>query len=324
MYNKIMNTPLQQTKKWQKLQHDLGETTFFEETKDYQFLAILKKTKFGNYLYLPYGPVLHTKNGASKALTALRTLAKEKNITFIRIEPQDPQTARELLKLPNLRKSTDLNPAETWCVDLKQEKDAILAGFSQSHRRYSKFEKRGVSVKSSKNPDDIKYLVKFQKALSTRKNFGVFSEKYLKTESEQPFSTLYLAYYKDPEDTSKNEPKIIAASLFFDHDGTRFYMQGATDPDYKKPPASLAMMFTAMMDAKDAGMETFDFWGIAPENAPKTHPWAGFTAFKKGFGGYEVDYCGTYDLILNKPKYSLYEAARKLNRLKRKILNQKG
>jgi lipid II:glycine glycyltransferase (peptidoglycan interpeptide bridge formation enzyme) len=319
-----MSLPLQQTKDWEKLQKAFGEETFFVEEKSYQFLAILKKTKFGNYLYLPYGPVLADKNAAKTALKALESLAKEKGVTFIRIEPQDPKTASYLLKLPNIKKSKDLNPAETWCIDLTQSKEEIIAGFSQSTRRYSKFEKRGVSVTSSKNPEDIKYLVNFQRALSTRKNFGVFSEKYLKTELEQPFSTLYLAHYKDPADTSKDEPKIIAASLFFDHDGTRFYMQGATDPDYKKPPASLAMMFTAMMDAKDQGFKVFDFWGIAPDNAPKDHPWAGFTAFKKSFGGYEVDYCGTYDIVLNKTKYKLYNTFRKINRIKRKVLNQKG
>lgn len=314
-----MNNPLQQTKLWEKLQNDLKEKTFFVEEKDYHFLAILKETKFGNYLYLPYGPVLETKNAAKTALEALEELATEKSVSFIRIEPQSPENARDLLKLPNIKKSKDLNPAETWCVDLTQTKEEIIAGFSQSTRRYSKFEKRGVSVTSSKNPEDIKYLVKFQKALSKRKDFGVFSEDYLKTELEQPFSTLYLAHYKDPEDTSDSEPKIIAASLFFDYDGTRFYMQGATDPDYKKPPASLAMMYTAMMDAKDQDFKVFDFWGIAPENAPKDHPWAGFTAFKKGFGGYEVDYCGTYDIVLNKSKYRLYNLARKVNRTIRKL-----
>ena len=314
-----MSLPLQQTEEWEKLQKSLGEETFFVKEKTYQFLAILKKTKFGNYLYLPYGPVLADKNAAKTALKAFQSLATEKGVTFIRIEPQDPKNASYLLKLPNIVKSKDLNPAETWCIDLTQSKEEIIADFSQSTRRYSKFEKRGVSVEHTKNPEDIKYLVKFQRALSDRKNFGVFSEKYLKTELEQPFSTLYLAHYDD-----EGKDKIIAASLFFDYDGTRYYMQGATDPDYKKPPASLAMMFTAMMDAKDLGFKVFDFWGIAPENAPKDHPWAGFTAFKKGFGGYEVDYCGTYDIVLNKTKYRLYNLARKANLIKRKILNQKG
>ena len=45
-----MEIPLQQTKKWQKLQQELGEKTFFEKSNDYTFLGIEKQTKFGNYI----------------------------------------------------------------------------------------------------------------------------------------------------------------------------------------------------------------------------------------------------------------------------------
>ena len=64
-----MNIPLQQTREWQKLQEKLGEKTFFEETSDYTYLAIKKTTKFGDYLYLPYGPYAYNKSACSKAVT---------------------------------------------------------------------------------------------------------------------------------------------------------------------------------------------------------------------------------------------------------------
>ena len=51
----------------------------------------------------------------------------------------------------------------------------------------------------------------------------------------------------------------------------------------------------------------------------KNHPWYGFTQYKKSFGGFEVDYSGTWDFPLNKRKYSLYKKIRKANRLLRKI-----
>ena len=55
-----MNIPITQSKAWQTLQEDLGETSFFEKTEDYQYLAILTRRPGGNYLYLPYGPVAST------------------------------------------------------------------------------------------------------------------------------------------------------------------------------------------------------------------------------------------------------------------------
>ena len=178
--------------------------------------------------------------------------------------------------------------------------------------RHNQFSKKGLSVEVSKNPEDIKYLITLQQKLAKEKGINTFSDSYLKTELAQPFSSLYLVRYAD---------KIISASLFFDDkkSGTRFYMQSATDSAYKKLPATVGLLTSALFDAKNSGLSTFDFWGIAPEGASPDHPWAGFTTFKKSFGGYPVHYSGTYDFPLDHKKYSLYTSLRSLNLKLRKL-----
>ena len=52
-----------------------------------------------------------------------------------------------------------------------------------------------------------------------------------------------------------------------------------------------------------------DLWGVAPADQPD-HKWAGFTAFKKSFGGREVAYPGTWDLPVRKIRYGAYQFAR--------------
>jgi len=316
-----MSFPLQQTKEWEKLQNDLGEETFFVEEKDFTYLAILKKTKFGNYLYLPYGPVLNTKTAYKKAFKSLQELSAQKSVIFIRIEPESPENAREWLKMPNILKSTDLNPAHTWVLDLSADKEEILTNFSQGTRtRYNQAPKKGLTVEVTKNSEKIKELVRLQHQVAKDKGINAFSEDYLKAELEQPFASLYLVHYTDSAD---EKDKIIAASLFFDYDGTRYYMQSASDYNFRKLPATVALLTSALFDAKEKDMHYFDFWGIAPDNAPKDHPWAGFTEFKKSFGGFPVTYCGTYDIVLSKSKYRLYNLARKANRIIRKIKAKK-
>ena len=312
-----MSLTLQQAKDWEKLQKDLGEETFFESKKDYEYLAIIKKTKFGTYLYLPYGPILKTKTAYKKAHESLCKLAKKFSAIFIRIEPQSPENAREWLKMPNILRSTDLNPAHTWVLDLSADKTEILKNFSQGTRtRYNQVAKKGLTVEVTKDTEKIKELVRLQHQVAKDKGINAFSEDYLKAELAQPFASLYLVHYTDPND---NIDKIIAASLFFDYDGTRYYMQSASDYAYKKLPATVALLTSALFDAKENGLKFFDFWGIAPENAPKNHPWLGFTKFKQSFGGFPVTYCGTYDIVLNRPKYHLYNLARKANRMIRKL-----
>lgn len=305
-----MQIPLQQTREWQKLQQDLGETTFFEENSDFSFLAILKHTKMGNYLYLPYGPYIISKNAAKKAFKRLQELAKEKSAIFIRIEPQDAKKAEFLLNLPNCKKTIDLNPKETWVLDISFPIGELYSKMKQNTRNLCRnYSKKGITVSVSDDLKDIDYLVKFQEKLAKDKNIGVFSKNYLKTELKQPFASLYLA---------KIDEKIVAAALFFDDKNTRYYMQAATDPKYRNLPCSYGILNEAIIGAKAKNLQRFDFWGTAPESAPKDHPWAGFTSFKKSFGGEQVDYAGSYDIVLSRFKYNLYCVFRKINRLKRK------
>lgn len=401
MLNQEDQSPLLQSKDWQKLQNDLGETTFFEETSKFKFLAIKKKIPFGYYLYLPYGPYLNpsaTSEDAKACFKKLISLAKNESAIFIRIEPQK-FTNNSPIQMDNLsenqkklnvaqyfnlsqkllKKTKDLNPAETWCLDLTSSVPEILTNFSQGTRtRHNNYKKKGLTVEVTKNPEDIRYLVSLQHKLAKERHIASFSEQYLKTELSQPFASLYLVRYQTPSTTLptnaknaqvKNSPKkadiasststklektniasstsaknalvetpskdikstkptpkdgeIIAASLFFDYQGTRFYMQSAANLDFKHLPATVALLSHAIFSAKEDGLKTLDFWGIAPENANASHPWYGFTEFKKSFGGYEKIYAGTFDYLINPRKYHLYSLLRKINRIKRKIIKTK-
>lgn len=320
---KTMQSPITQSKEWQKFQDDLGETSFFEQGKGYYLLAILKKTPVGNYLYLPYGPVAENQQSFRAALESLNILARQHHAIFIRIEPQNPAFTKHLPR--SAKKSKDLNPKDTWVLDITPDKPTLLTNFSQGTRtRYNTYTKKGLTVESTKDPAQIKHLVELQNKLFKTKNLNTFSEEYFKTELAQPFATLYLVKYKHPTGKNRDEstPKdgqILAASLFFDYQDTRYYMQSAADIEYKKLPATVALLTSAIFDAKEQGIKFFDFWGIAPEDAPDSHPWKGFTKFKQSFGGTPVEYAGTYDIILNPAKYKLYQATRKVHRLLRRI-----
>ena len=74
-----MNVPITQSEMWHKLQQDLNETSYLITEKDYQYLAILKTTPVGKYLYLPYGPVAETKQGMKAAFRSLKSLANKEN-----------------------------------------------------------------------------------------------------------------------------------------------------------------------------------------------------------------------------------------------------
>ena len=301
-----MKAPITQSLEWQQLQDDLRVTSFFEQGNGYQYLAILKNTPVGKYLYLPYGPVFTTKQGFENSFKNLQNLAKREAAFFIRVEPQSQIFVDHLPRIA--RKSTDLNPAETWVLDLTSE-DLNGKLPSRLLRYYKAAAKKGLTIETSKNPADIHYLLDLQKALAKEKGINTFSEDYLKTELKQPFATLYLAKYQE---------NIVAAGLVFDDRTTRYNLQGAQSDQGRKLHATGILTIQLIKDAAAAGKQTFDFWGIAPDGAPDNHPWKGFTDFKKTFAGREVQYSGTYDLVLNPSKYRRYQILRKLNRLIRR------
>ncbi|MBR3180660.1 peptidoglycan bridge formation glycyltransferase FemA/FemB family protein [Candidatus Saccharibacteria bacterium] len=328
-----------QSSSWKSFQEAEGKTVYEQNGDGFSFLAIKETTKLGNYLYVPYGPAVEasktsverskeknptdnplmlknrsegSKSALKRALSALTNLAKQENCIFVRIEPT-AFFSESYLKSLGLQKSKELNPARTWVLDLIPDTPTLLTNMSQGTRtRHNQFPKKGLSVEVTTDPAEIKHLIRLQHKLAAEKGIKTFSDSYLKNELSEPFASLYLVHYA-PERSSSDQ--IISASLFFDDEenSTRYYMQSATDSDYKKLPATVGLLTSSIFDAKEKGLHYFDFWGIAPENAPKNHPWAGFTAFKQSFGGFPVDYSGTYDLPINKSKYALYKKLRSLN-----------
>ena len=302
---------------WEAFEKSEGHQTFRESTPDFEYLAIKKPTKLGSYLFVPYGPTLkrdsiHAEECFEKALESLVSLGKREKAIFIRIEPTYAFRP-EYLRQNKLIKTKDIDPAHTWLLDLSPSKEDLVLGFSHGTRLgHNQFPRKNLSVEVSKDPKDIKELVRLQTALAHKKGITAYDASYLKAELEQPFASLYLVHLKNPEDKTD---KIVAASLFFDDkpNSTRYYMQSASDPTYKNLPTTVGLLCASLFDAKEKGLKYFDFWGIAPEDAGKDHPWAGFTRFKKSFGGFEKTYSGTYDLVLNKPKYSLYKKLRIVN-----------
>ena len=317
-----MKIPITQSKKWQELQNDLKEESFFEKTEEFQYLAILKKTPVGNYLFCPYGPVTDNEKSFKKACDSLEKLGREKHAIFIRIEPQIELKRESLPK--KAYKTKDIDPADTWVLNLTDDEATIIKNFSQGTRtRYNNYARKGIKVEATKDTDKIRHLVDLQAKLFDKKHLTVYSPEYLKTELAQPFATLYLVKYdKSADETLKDNPEpeklpkdgqVLAASLFFDFDGVRYYMQSAADGDFKRLPATVALLTKAIFDAKNQGIKEFDFWGIAPEGADSSHPWAGFTEFKKSFGGNSRHYTGTYDIVLSPIRYRLFKSAKKLH-----------
>ncbi len=306
----FMKIPITQSKEWHQLQTELGEKSVIKSEKNYHFLAIIKTTPVGKYLYCPYGPIAKDESGFKAAIKSLQELAKEHNAFFIRVEPFEELQTKYLPQ--SAKKTKDLNPKETWLLDLTGKDEEIKNKLPSRLLRYHRnMANKGITIETTHDPSKIKHLLKLQKALANEKGISTYSEEYLETELKQPFATLYLVNYQNPD---TKEKEIIAAGLVFDDETTRYNLQGAQSDLGRRLHATGILTIQLILDAKAKKLKTFDFWGIAPEGAPDDHPWKGFTNFKKTFDGYEFDHAGTYDIVVNHWKYNFYQILRMINR----------
>ncbi|GAA5196632.1 hypothetical protein GCM10023346_29590 [Arthrobacter gyeryongensis] len=301
-----------QTPAWASFQRSLGRTVHEESGPGWRFLAVEEKNPAGKVIYTPYGPVADSLEAFDEALGALVAIARRSRAVFVRMEPVtagfEATEAGAILRGRGLQPApSNQQPELSWIVDLDGDFKDVLAGMKPTNRNlYRNIHKKGVTFRSSQDPEDISVLLNFLHMTAARNGFKPQSDDYLDSVARSLMpagaATLFIAELG-------GEP--IAAALAYDSVDTRTYAHAALDDTHRKLSAGIPLLVTLMADAKDKGLKHVDLWGVAPEDEPD-HKWAGFTAFKKSFGGREIAYPGTWDLPVNKFRYGAYQVARKL------------
>lgn len=309
-----------QGRHWAQVQRDLGRSVHEESGDGWRYLAIEESNPAGKLLYVPYGPLAESVEAFDAALASLTALARGCGAVFIRLEPVSAgfsaAEADSVLRSRGLRPApANLQPELSWIVDLDRDFKDVLAGMKPVNRNlYRNIHKKGVTFRSSQDPAEISVLLAFLHLTAARNGFKPQSDEYLTqvARSLMPAgaATLFIAELE-------GEP--IAAALAYDSADTRTYAHAALDDTHRKLSAGIPLLVTLMADAKEKGLQQVDLWGVAPADQPG-HKWAGFTAFKKSFGGREVAYPGTWDLPVKKLRYGGYQLARKGAQAGKKLL----
>ncbi len=305
------NASFLQSWEWGELQKHLGRDIFRLHIDGISSLIIryplpLKQS----YLYVPHGFVGEWREKDMKVFfNEIRKKTHFHKSFFIRIDPfeKKSEVLGQTLSRFGFKKVNSVQPEETLLLDLALSKEDLLKNMEHD-TRYSirAAEKRGVEVVQASVYDEKK------------KYFDVFWEIFKKTNSRHQLRAYPKKYYEgifslEGECRSEVfcamvEKRIVAVAvvLFFGKRAT--YLFAASEYGYGRYNAPTFLLWNAICAAKEKNMEIFDFWGIS--NTKKE--WAGVTAFKRSFGGYEVQYEGTWDYVLNIPKYVAYSLLKKI------------
>ena len=300
-------------------------------------LVLKISARRGTFLFIPHGPVVidgleeKDKEEILQAiLVQLENIIKEparvggEKISFVRIAPiweRTPENVHIFEDSDFRLAPIHIHPEVSWELNITPPEEQILANMRKTTRYLIRQAEKNpdIEIVKSQNPEDLRFFFPVYKETAKRHKFVVFSEKYLETEfnifSKDKQIELFLGKYKG---------EIVSVALFVFWQGMCVYHHSGSLSKYNKIPVSYLLQWEAIKEAKNRQCQTYNFWGIAPDiqtekDAQKSsHPWAGLSLFKMGFGGYRKEYVKTQDLVIL-PKYWLNYIIEKVRKAQRRL-----
>lgn len=272
--------------------------------KDGQLIVVatlIKKNLFfgRSYWYCPHGPIVNHKSRMKNyelLFKEIIKIAKKEKVIFLRFEPAESIHNSQFM----IHNSTDIQPSQTLILNLEKKEEEILNDMHQKTRYNIRLaKKKGVKIREGEEKD-FETWWKIMNATSGRDKFRLHNKEYYRKMIKLKNIKLYLAEYKD---------EIIAGNIISFFGDTATYLHGASANEYRNVMAPYFLQWHVIGEAKKKGCNYYDFFGISKEK------WPGVTRFKKGFGGKEINYPGTFDLVFNKFNYNIYKFLRKIRRM---------
>lgn len=273
--------------------------------------CLIKKLPiFGNYLYIPYGPVFKDiqslKKGMSKFKEELILLAKQKNCVIIDIEPKVGKSEVEVSE--NLQQyvneevfnifkqhgfsitKRNTQPLFKLFYNLDKSEEELLSLMKKNTRYDVRLaQKKGVVIKEySFNDENIhkKIDVFYDMLLETQKRahgYPIRSREYFHELVNSFKDTEYMSLFEGSFNGDIICMNISQRTGFW---SSSFY--ASSNRLHTKVKAPHLMRWTAIQRAKESGCKVYDFWGIVPHS--KQHE--GYSDNKLSFGGERLDYNG--------------------------------
>lgn len=265
------------------------------------------------WAYLPRGPVAARDDPRLPQLWhAIRQAARD--CAFVRIEPHwpDDEASRRALAEAGLLPAPPVQPPSTLLLDLEGGAEALLAAMKPKWRyNIGLAERRGVSVRRGRGAADWTVFEALVQGTALRNGFHARPPGYYRAAGEAfgERARLYLAEFAGSP---------LAGILVLHWGTTATYLYGGSSDQMRELMPNHLLQWRAISEACDAGLATYDFWGIpdavgraavAGEPLPATGDdgdglW-GVWGFKRGFGGRVWRAVGAEDLVLSPLRHSL-------------------
>lgn len=263
------------------------------------------------YWFCPKGPLWleGRDNETNLKVWQELLLSQRAGALFIRLEPP-----RSFLDFVNhhikVVRVPDVNPRATVVVDLKPPFENILSAMHEKTRyNFRLAERKGLQFRWGSLADFEAFWHLLQ-TTARREKFHTHPPQHYKIMLEllggNDLTASHLAARLALVELNR---QLLAAGLILIYRRQAVYLHGASGREHRELMAPYLLHGVAMRELRAAGCESYDFWGVQPQDG-SLPSWAGFSRFKMGWGGRYFESPGTFDYPLRPVYYLIYKYAR--------------
>lgn len=282
----------------------------------------VRSLPFGrSFWYVPHGPVLdYDDPRAGDRLRAvvigLREAGRHARALAVRLEPRVERGSASAPLFGRHRLRPDdrtLQVGQTRLVPLADD-DTMLGAFDKDTRyAVRRSDREGVSVRTVSDAADQAAVDRLHAlVVETQQRAGF----------PMPSGDRYRLVWRALAGAGRARilearigDRLLASGMLVLEGDRSFYLFAGSRREGRGEPkhfASYALQWSMMRTARDLGARVHDLWGVAPPGAGSDHPWYGVGLFKKGFGGREVVWAGSWDVVVDPTLYRLRTATEML------------
>lgn len=265
--------------------------------------------------YTNFSLAMFAKGPAPTAamIKALKQLAREENLIFIRLEPNVSIKAKGAERMLRLLKEKGAKPGRpffnksTFSIDLTlTEKELQKRMHPKTRYNIRVATRHGVEVVEDNSNDAFEHYLDLMDETTRRQKYFAHTEKYHRLMWE----TLRLAPLRSGQApiayllNARYQGKTLITWILFIWKKTLYYPYGASSKEDRSVMPAYKMMWEAILFGKKLGLESFDLWGRDESK--------GFTRFKEGFAPEIIEFLGTRDLVINPQLYFIYRLIEEL------------
>jgi lipid II:glycine glycyltransferase (peptidoglycan interpeptide bridge formation enzyme) len=284
--------------------------------------AQVRRLRLGRSMwYVPHGPVLDYEDPAARRRLAavaagLRDAARRDRAIAVKLEPRLAAGAPQLaaFALRGVRRGgPTVQVGQTRIVPLLED-EALLASFDKDTRyAVRRAEREAVQVAQIDDAADLSAIDRLHELVGETQRRAGFPMPALRR-YRLAWQSLAAEGTASIFEARRHGELLASAMLVVEGDRSFYLFAGSRREERGAPKrfATYALQWAMMRHARDGGVRCHDLWGIAPPGAGEDHPWYGVGLFKKGFGGDEVVWAGTWDIVVDPRLYRLRQAVARL------------